>query len=284
MSPNAPPTGVYTGRTMHVRFAPFEHRLAYDLFQILIDVDNLETALAPLKWLKLNRFGAMSFYEKDHGDRTGAPLRPWVEARLAEAGVDLQGGPIRLLCFPRVFGYVFNPLSVFLGYTPDGRLAGVIYEVNNTFGATHSYVAPATGDGLEHQIADKAFHVSPFFDLTGRYAFTLRGPGETLGLSISKEQDGGRDHLATLKSRRQPLDDKALKQAFFAFPLMTLKVVAGIHWEALKLLVKGARYHHPSEPIAPASLARLNDLHRAHSALRQPQSGTSSPVPIGGAS
>ncbi|MCU0881383.1 MAG: DUF1365 domain-containing protein [Hyphomonadaceae bacterium] len=277
-----PPTGVYTGRTVHVRFKPFVHRLSYDLFQILVDIDHLERDLAPLTWLKLNRFGPMAFHEKDHGDRSGAPLRAWVERMFGSAGIDLEGGPVRLLCFPRVLGYVFNPISVFFGYTPDGRLAGVIYEVNNTFGATHSYVAPASGAAVEHQEADKVFHVSPFFDMSGHYGFTLRGPGETLGLTITKQQADGPDHVATLKTRRAPLSDAALRKAFFAIPFLTLKVIAGIHWEALKLLLKGARYHHPSLPPAPASLARLSPGQTGHSALRQPQSGSSSPIPIGG--
>jgi uncharacterized protein len=277
-----PPTGVYTGRTVHVRFKPFVHRLAYEVFQILVDVDHLDRDLGPLKWLRLNRFGPMAFYEKDHGDRSDAPLRGWVEQRLAEAGIDLEGGPVRLLCFPRVLGYVFNPISVFFGYRPDGRLAGVIYEVNNTFGATHSYVAPASGEAVEYQEADKVFHVSPFFDLSGHYGFTLRGPGETLGLTITKHQPDGPDHVATLKARRTPLNDAALRKAFFAIPFLTLKVIIGIHWEALKLLLKGARYHHPSLPPSPASLASLTVKPPEHSGLRQAQSGSTSPIPIGG--
>ncbi|MEN9874074.1 MAG: hypothetical protein RL186_971 [Pseudomonadota bacterium] len=253
-----PAPGLFFGRTVHVRFAPFSHKLTYDIFQVLLDIDALPATLAGLKWMTHNRFGAFSFYERDHGDRSGAPLRPWVEARLAEAGVDLAGGPIRLLTFPRVLGYVFNPLSVFFAYRPSGELAGVIYEVNNTFGETHSYVAPATNTGIERHSADKVFHVSPFFDVSGRYAFTLRAPDDHLSLVIDKYAAGVRDHVATLKARRLPLDDKTLAFYFFAMPFLTLKVIAAIHFEALKLLFKGARYHHPPK-FPPKSSIAISD-------------------------
>lgn len=251
-----PPVALYRGRTVHVRFTPFAHRLGYDIYQILIDVDRLEEAGAGRRWFKVNRFAPMAFHEADHGDRSGGPLRPWVEAHFQRAGVDLMGGPIRLLCFPRVLGFVFNPISVFFGHRPDGTLAGVLYEVNNTFGDTHAYVAPATGAAIERQQADKILHVSPFFDVSGRYAFTLRPPGATLSLVIDKHVEGARDHLATLKATRRPFVDAELAKAFFAIPFLTLKVVAGIHWEALKLFLKGARYHARPPAPPPASLAR----------------------------
>lgn len=256
VSPAPPPApALYDGRTVHVRFAPFEHRLSYAIFQLLVDVD---APVPPgLGWLKHNRFGPLAFFDKDHGDRSGAPLRGWVEARLAEAGIEAGGGPIRLLSFPRVLGYVFNPLSVFFAYRPDGQLAGVIYEVNNTFGETHSYVAPADGAAVERQEADKVFHVSPFFAVEGGYAFTLRGPGQTLTLTIDKAVNGVRDHVATLRATALPLDDRHLRRAFFKVPLLTLKVIIAIHWEALKLLLKGARYHHKPDRPPPVSAARL---------------------------
>lgn len=250
-----PAPALYDGRTVHVRFAPFEHRLSYAIFQLLVDVD---APVPPgLSWLKHNRFGPLAFFDRDHGDRSGAPLRGWVEARLAEAGIQAGGGPIRLLSFPRVLGYVFNPLSVFFAYRPDGQLAAVIYEVNNTFGETHSYVAPADGTPVERQEADKVFHVSPFFAVEGGYAFTLRGPGQTLTLTIDKAVNGVRDHVATLKATARPLDDRHLRRAFFKVPFLTLKVIVAIHWEALKLLLKGARYHHKPDRPPSVSTARL---------------------------
>jgi uncharacterized protein len=251
-----PDQGLFRGRTVHVRFGKVEHKLAYEIFQLLVDVDKLDTSFAGLKWLKHNRFAPFAFYDRDHGDRSGAPLRGWVEARLAEASVYTDGGPIRLLTFPRVLGFVFNPISVFFAYRPSGELAGVIYEVNNTFGETHSYVAPASNDTIEHHSADKVFHVSPFFDVSGRYAFTLRAPGDGLTLVIDKFKGAVRDHVATLKAKRLPLTDSALAMAFFTIPLLTLKVVAAIHFEALKLLFKGAQYHNKPTPPPLSSIAK----------------------------
>lgn len=256
--------GLLRGRTIHVRFQPFEHRLAYDLYQVLIDVDDPSGQLKGLRWMGHNRFAPLAFYDKDHGDRSGAPLSSWVEAQLAAAKIAYDGGPIHLLTFPRVLGFVFNPVSVFLAYHRDKSLAAVIYEVNNTFGETHSYVAPASGQETEHQEADKIFHVSPFFDVSGRYAFTLRTSEATLSLTIDKFSDAVRDHLATLKLRREALNDKNLARAFFAIPFLTFKVVLAIHWEALKLLVKGARYHHKPTPPIPVSVARLSRIPSPH--------------------
>lgn len=256
--------GLLRGRTVHVRFQPFEHRLAYDLYQVLIDVDDPASQVRGLKWMAHNRFAPLAFYDKDHGDRSGAPLRGWVEAQLASAKIAYDGGPIHLLTFPRVLGFVFNPISVFLAYHRDLTLAAVIYEVNNTFGETHSYIAPASGQPVEHQEADKIFHVSPFFDVSGRYAFTLRTSGDSLSLTIDKFSDAVRDHLATLKLRRENLTDGNLARAFFAMPFLTLKVVLAIHWEALKLLVKGARYHHKPMPPIPVSVAKLSRISSPH--------------------
>lgn len=252
---DVPSPGLYRGRTVHVRYGKVEHRLAYKVYQLLLDVDRLPETVSGLNWLKHNRFGPLAFYDRDHGDRSGAPLRGWVEKLLTQAGVDFDGGPIRLLTFPRVLGFVFNPISVFFAYRPHGELAGVIYEVNNTFGETHSYVARASNTAIEHHSAKKLFHVSPFFDVSGRYAFTLRAPHESLTLVIDKFKDDVRDHVATLKARRLPLVDKNLAGAFFAIPFLTIKVVAAIHFEALKLLIKGATYHHKPTPPALTSVA-----------------------------
>ena len=256
--------GLMRGRTLHVRFMPFEHRLSYDLYQLLVDVDQLEHQFKGLRWLAHNRFAPLSFYDKDHGDRDGAPLRPWVEAKLKEANIPYDGGPIELLTFPRVLGFVFNPVSVFMAYQSSGDLAGVIYEVNNTFGETHAYVAPANDAPTQRHEADKVFHVSPFFDISGRYAFALHRTSETFSLTIEKLAAAARDHLATLKLRREPLTDQNLKRAFFSIPFLTVKVVMGIHWEALKLLLKGARYYPKPIPPSPTSIARLSRIPSPH--------------------
>jgi hypothetical protein len=173
-------------------------------------------------------------------------LRAWVEAAFAAHDIQLDGGAVRLLAFPRLFGYVFNPLSVFFGYGPDGRLRGLLFEVNNTFGETHSYVAPYRGG--EDLIAPKRFHVSPFFDVTGEYRFRVAAPDERLSLKIDNLAGGARTHLATLKGKRRALSSGALLAALLGAPLMTLKVIAAIHWEALHLWRRGARYRPKPTP------------------------------------
>jgi uncharacterized protein len=258
------PASAQDGRTTHVRFTPFERRFSYRLAQVLVDIDRLDETTRALKFLSYNRFNLFSFHDRDHGDRTGAHLRPWTEAMFAQAGVTLDGGRIDLLCFPRVFGFVFNPISLFFGYGPDGALRGVIYEVNNTFGETHAYVAAVgPGDHYEHETR-KLLHVSPLFDVRGDYRFRLNAPGETFHLTIENLVEGRREHLATLVTRRRVLNDRWLLDVFFSLPFSTFQVVVGIHWQALKLWLRGAKYRSkPAPPVEPASLARSTDAPRA---------------------
>jgi uncharacterized protein len=233
---------LYVGETWHRRFAPKAHEFRYRLFQLLIDVDRLDEAFAGLGWMKLGKGGLMSFDPRDHGDRKSEKLRPWVCVTLAKAGVEATAVTIRLLCFPRVLGFVFNPLSIFFVHAEDGRLEAVIYEVNNTFGQTHAYVIPATGGARETQRAAKAFYVSPFYKVEGEYRFDISAPGETLDLRIVKAVAGKPDFVATQAATRVPLTDQRLKTLFWSIPLLTVKVVAAIHWEALRLFFKGAPF------------------------------------------
>lgn len=255
-----PPTALaslYVGRTAHCRFEPRPHRFSYGLFQLLLDVDRLDEGLKGLKTLRRGRFGLFSFAERDHGARDGAPLRPWVEDKLKRAGLSVPAGTIRLLCFPRVLGFVFNPISIFFIHGKDERLAAVIYEVNNTFGQTHAYVLPAAGGAEERQAAGKRLYVSPFYRVEGQYRFRLTTPGERFSLSIVKQVGGKSDFTASLVTRREPLNDATLLRLFFRMPLMTLGVVAAIHWEALRLWIKGAPFGvRPPGPKADTSAGR----------------------------
>lgn len=244
---------LYDLRTTHVRHQPFERAFRYRLFQILFDIDALPALAQRLRLFSYNRPNLFAFFDRDHGVGDGSPLRPWVERMLAEVDVRLDGGPIRLLCFPRVAGYVFNPLSVFFGYGPDGALRGVVYEVDNTFGETHAYAAPMAGG---RHAADKRFHVSPFFDVAGRYQFRLRPPGERFSLSVRTLREGAPEHTATLFGRARPLSDARLLAAFAKVPFVTAQVIAAIHWEALWIWLKGARYRpKPPPPLSPVTKA-----------------------------
>jgi DUF1365 family protein len=185
-------------------------------------------------------------------------------ARFAEAGIDLGEGRIELICFPRILGFVFNPLSVFFGYDRAGALRGIIYEVNNTFGETHAYVAPVTPAARHEHRSAKVFHVSPLFPVRGDYHFRVHAPGETFKLAVENVVDGAREHLATLTTRARPLTDRWLAKVFVTMPLMTLQVLAGIHWHALKLFLRGARYHR--RPPLPAEATTF-----AHPPALQPE-------------
>ena len=257
MTDAAAPACLYTGHTVHERRAPFVHRFRYRIASLLIDLDRIEEAGGVSALFSVEKFNLFSFFARDHGPRDGSDLKAWARARFDEAGIDVGDGPIRLLCAPRVLGYVFNPLSIYFAEGADGRLAGVIYQVHNTFGDAHAYVAPASGGRRERQDAEKVFHVSPFFDVAGRYEFTLREPGETFRLSILKQREAGPDLLATMAMKRRALSTATLAGLFASQPFSTLKTISAIHLEALKLWVKGAKYHPRPAPPEQPTRARL---------------------------
>lgn len=238
---------LYVGEVMHIRLRPFRHQFRYRVFTLLLDIDRLEALIRPLRWLRLDRFGVMSFYRRDHGPRDGSDLRPWVDRQLARAGRP-EAARVMLLSFPRIFGYAFNPLSVYFCADAGGRLSSVIYEVKNTFGDQHPYVlaAPADRDGACRHTEAKDFFVSPFIDIGQIYQFTIRPPGQRLSLKIRQHDADGAPEapllIATQSGERRALTDAALFGLWLRHPLMTLKVIAAIHWQALKLALKGAPF------------------------------------------
>jgi uncharacterized protein len=236
------PASLYVGETWHRRFGPRPHEFRYRLFQLLVDVDRLDEGLGGLKLMRRGRRGVMSFDPRDHGDRASLDLRPWVLEQLGGAGLETEARTIRLLCFPRVLGFVFNPLSVFFVHDAADRLEAVIYEVNNTFGQTHAYVVPAVTAERQAQRATKHLYVSPFYKVEGEYRFDIAAPGEAFDMKIVKAVDGKPDFVATQTATREALTDQRLAALFWSIPLMTLKVVAAIHWEALRLWIKGAPF------------------------------------------
>jgi DUF1365 family protein len=251
-----PAASLYVGKTTHARLGARPHRFSYGLFQLLIDVDRIEEGLRASRFF---RWGLFTFAERDHGARDGSMLRTWVEARLAAADLVASAHRIRLLAFPRMLGFVFNPISIFFVEDAQGQLEAVIYEVNNTFGQTHAYVAPATGGACERQEADKQLYVSPFYGVEGAYRFLITPPAQTFNLVIAKSVDGRPDFTATLSAERRDLTDAALLKLFFGMPLMTLGVVAAIHWQALLLWLKGAPFGaRPRGPQAGMSVGRAS--------------------------
>lgn len=227
-------SAIYVGHVVHQRHRPKKHHLRYRVFSLLIDLDELP-ALDQLRWFAHNGAALFSFRDSDHGD--GLDLRDWVTAQLAVEGLPAPGR-IRLLCYPRILGYVFNPLTVWYCDDAQGHPLATIYEVHNTFGERHTYVLPATAS---EQAADKAFYVSPFIDMNCRYEFRLSPPDERLRVAINETQDGLPLLYAAFTGERHDFSDATLLKLFVTHPLMTLKVTAGIHWEALRLILKGIR-------------------------------------------
>jgi DUF1365 family protein len=247
-----PASCLYAGEVMHRRLRPFGHRFVYSVFSIMVDIDELPALGRRLRLFAHNGRGLFSLRDRDHGPRDGSPLRPWVEKACADAGVDVAGGRIFLHCFPRVLGLGFDPLSTYWCHGPGGELRAILYEVKNTFGDQHGYLvpiaaAPAPGATLRHA-RDKVFHVSPFIGMSARYAFRVRVPEEELFIAINESGPDGPILVATHRGRRMELDDARLLRCFLAYPFLSLKVLGGIHWQALKLWLKGAQFHSRPQP------------------------------------
>lgn len=243
--PTSDAASLYFGDVMHARLKPMGHRFSYRVVSLLIDLDRLDEANRQSALFGVNRAALYSFHEKDHGPRDGSSLRTYAERCAAAHGVDLRRGRVELLCYPRLLGYGFNPLSVYFCHGADGRLALVIYEVRNTFGEIHPYILPVRAGELNisglRQQQDKLFYVSPFIPMAMRYLFRVLPPSDTVKLRILETDHDGPLLAATFNGRRRALTSPALLRSFFALPLVSLKIMAAIHWEALRLWLKGAR-------------------------------------------
>jgi hypothetical protein len=254
---------LYSGAVTHFRRRPREHRLAYRIFSVLLDLDRLDE-LRNLKLFSIDRFNLFSFHQRDRGDRSGRPLRQQIDERLRAAGIDPAGGRVLLLTMPRLLGFSFNPLSVYYCFDATGALAAMIWEVDNTFGERHAYLIPAGPKaGAEPAGADfrqscaKGFYVSPFMDMALAYRFHFNAPEDLLRLTIDVSDAQGLMLTARYNARREKLTDAALFKMFFATPALPLRVVGGIHWEALKLWRKGVGLRdHPPPPENPVTVVR----------------------------
>ena len=243
---------LYAGTVFHRRLRPHRHELRYGVFYMLFDLDELDSLDRNLKGFAYNRFAPVSFHDRDHGTGDGRPVRQWIESQLERAGLSAAGGRIELLTMPRLFGFAFNPVSIWFCRDKMDRLIAVLYEVNNTFGDRHSYLVPVEGDPTHlDQRCDKGFYVSPFIPVEGEYRFRLTPPGKRFFLTIRENDGQGPLLTASFAGRAERLSSGHLAGMFFRYPLLTLKVVVGIHWEAMKLLAKGVRFQ--PRPAAPAS-------------------------------
>lgn len=253
-------SALYWGRVMHQRMNPKKHRFRYRVFSVLFDLDELETLDRKLPLFGYNRFSLYSFNDRDHGPCDGSPLRPWIDAQLGQAGIDLEGGRVQVLCMPRVLGHTFNPISVWFCYGPDHALRAVLYEVHNTFGDKHSYLVPVSENDAQsrvlHHDAVKKLYVSPFMPVSGGYSFRLEPADEAYSLLIRYEGEEGDRLIATHHAKRTALTGKSLLQALIKAPMIPLKVVFDIHWEALHLFTrkKAAFFHRPEPPKTAVTL------------------------------
>jgi len=237
---------LYLGEVMHRRLRQVSYRFVYKVFSLYLDIDALPALHARLRLFSHNRFNLFSLYDRDHGPRDGSALRPWLERLLAARGVELEGGPIRLLCFPRVLGYVFNPMCVWYCHHQDGSLRAAVCEVRNTFGGMHHYVLGAAGEPMDWRgeyRAQKVFHVSPFIQPEAEYRFRFQRPGDRVRVVIDQYADNEPLLKATVGGERRPLTDATLWGMFLRLPFMTFKIIAAIHWQALRIWLHGGRFH-----------------------------------------
>ncbi len=241
------PARLWFGTTSHTREQPFRRGFKHRIAMLEVDIDRLGEADKLSRLFSVDRGNAISFRQADYGPRqAGASLRLWAEERMAESGIDVAGGKIRLLSFPRVLGYGFAPISVWLAHDAKGVLRGAIYEVHNTFGETHSYVS-ALDTNRGRTLAGKEFHVSPFFDVSGDYRFTLNPGEDGIGLVVENVSPQGRRHVASLAVQPTALTTPAILKWLVVMPISGLGVMVAIHWQALRLLLKGAKYRDKPE-------------------------------------
>lgn len=241
---------LYVGKVLHVRLRPKQHRFSYSLFMMLLDLDRLDAAGRMSSYFSIGRFNLLSFCERDHLPSPLAPpasLVKRVRTLFAERGINAEECRIMLLCLPRVLGYAFNPISVFYAIDESGAPRGLIYEVRNTFGGRHTYVSAAGDlDSVQRHTLKKQFHVSPFLPMDLEYRFSVAIPGETVTFRILEHDAKGPILSTGFAGTLRHLSSRTALRVFFRLPMMTVKVILAIHFEAIRLYLKGLRvYQNP---------------------------------------
>ncbi len=237
----------YDCAVLHRRLRPFGHRLAYNVAYIYANYDKLREGKNPQRLFSYNRFNLFSFYERDHGARDGSALRPWLEQHCAKVNLP-RPEQIWIFTMPRLLGYVFNPISLFWLCDAQQQPYALFYQVKNTFGEQHCYAVPISGAPPFCHSALKNLHVSPFFDMQGSYRFRVTMPQQRFSLLIRYAASEGERLLATLTGRRKNFNTSTCLSIFARYPLLTVKVVAAIHWQAIKIWLKGAKFNKSPKP------------------------------------
>ena len=233
---------IYIGNVIHKRFKPKVHFFKYKVFSILIDLSEIDLLDNSLKIFSYNKFNIVSFYDVDHGPRDGTSLKKWVIKNLIDNQIDTEEIKIKLLCYPRIFGYVFNPLSVFFIYNKKSELISILYEVKNTFGEQHTYIFKTKeNDNFIKNTCKKKFHVSPFIEMDCVYFFRLLKPGNKISVIIDQNDNEGKIFFASQEGKKAELNSQQLLKSYLKHPLMTFKIILAIHFEAFKLWTKGIK-------------------------------------------
>jgi uncharacterized protein len=233
---------IYSGLVTHKRFKPKKHFFSYKTFSLLIDLSEINELEKKIKFFSYNKFNLLSFYNIDHGPRDGSSLTYWVRKTLAKAKIDIKDGNIKLFCFPRFFGYVFNPLSIFYCYDKYKKLQAVLYEVKNTFNEQHTYVFRSnTSSNLILHKCSKKFYVSPFIAMKTFYNFRLSKPGKKINIQIKQKDNKGQLLIAQQLGEKINLNSRNLFFQFLKHPFMSFKIIGAIHFEAFRLWMKGIK-------------------------------------------
>ena len=236
-------SAIYNGQVIHKRFKPKVHHFKYKVFSLLIDLSELEILDKKINFFSFNKFNLISFHEKDHGERDGSSLKLWVQKNLEKNNIQNTDIKIKILCYPRIFGFVFNPLSVFYVYNLKDQLISILYEVKNTFGEQHTYIFKVTKDSnLIQNNCSKKFHVSPFIEMDCTYFFRLLKPGNKISVIIDQYDNEDKILYASQDGRRSDLNTKHLIISYLKHPIMTFKIILAIHFEAFKLWAKGIKF------------------------------------------
>ena len=273
---------IFLGNVMHRRLRPAVNAFVYPVFYIQLPVRHPELANCPI--FSVDRSNLLSFRTKDHGARDGSPLLPWIQAQLRQRGLP-DDGEITLQCFPRVFGYVFNPVSFWFCRNIEGALIAVLAEVNNTFGGRHSYLLHnADGSPLrdgQEICASKEFHVSPFNEIEGGYRFRFHLDRPLPLARIDYDDAEGELLLTSISGKPRAWSTAALLGAFLKMPFLTAGVMFRIHWQALKLWLKGVPFRgaHVSQPIGRIHSKRWDCVCRDGMDAKARGAGNGSSIP-----
>ena len=236
-------SSIYVGSVIHKRFKPKIHFFSYKVFSLFLDISEFDLLHKNLKIFSYNKFNIISFYEADHGPRDGTSIKNWIINNLEKNNIETNNIKIKLLCYPRIFGYVFNPLSVFFIYNVNSELISILYEVKNTFGEQHTYIFRVKkGNDLIQHKCKKKFHVSPFIKMDCTYFFKILRPETKISITIDQYDNEGKLLIASQEGTRSELNNKNLIKYYLKHPMMTFKVILAIHYEAFKLWTKGIKF------------------------------------------